>query len=335
MLEIWLRYDLRNPSWVGIKSTTLAAAALEQVEWADKHGFHTIQLPEHHCSADNYNPSPLMLGAAMAARTSKIRLQPSAILLPLHDPVRIAEDLAILDVISNGRLDVTIGLGYVPDEFAMFGIDLKDRAQLVDAKLRVLKRAFAGETFDYEGRTVHVTPPPVQPGGPRLWIGGSLKATARRAAELGDGYYPMVNKPELIQAYKDACSELGKEPGRIVDVTGPRHIHISEDPDAAWARIAPHALHETNAYAAYAAKLGQTTNFKHAENADALRAAGSYQVLTPEDGLTLLRQQRDLGRSVILAPLLAGLDPDLAWESLELIGTRIIPQLVQDDAVLA
>lgn len=335
MLEIWLRYDLRNPSWVGIKSTTLAAAAIEQVEWADKNGFHTIQLPEHHCSDDNYSPSPLILGAAMAARTSKMRIQPSAIILPLHDPVRIAEDVAVLDILSNGRVDVTVGLGYVPEEFAMFGVDLKDRSRLVEEKLKVLRRAFTGEVFEYDGRTVHVTPPPVQPGGPRLWIGGSVKATALRAAELGDGYYPMVHTPELVQTYKDACTALGKEPGRIINVTGPRNVVIAEDPEAAWHKIAPHALHETNAYAAYAAKLGQATHFKHAENAEELWALDIYKVLTPEEGLALFRRQRDLGRSLILAPLMAGLDPDVAWQSLELMGSKIIPQLMADDAALA
>lgn len=335
MLEIWMRYDLRSPASIGLPTADLCAAAVEQVAWADKKGFHTIQLPEHHCSADNYNPSPLILGAAMASRTQNLRIQPSAIILPLHDPVRIAEDCCMLDILSQGRLDVTIGLGYVPEEFAMFGVSVDDRARVMDSKLAALRRAFTGETFDYEGRTVRVTPPPFQRGGPRLFIGGSVKATARRAAEFGDGYYPMVYTPELVEEYRRACEALGKTPGRVINGTGPRFIHVSEDPDAAWAKIAPHVMYETNAYAAYAEKLGQTTNFKKAETAEELRASGNYRVLTPEECLAFAREQRDLGRHMAIAPLVAGLNPDVAWESLELIGDKVIPALLADDAAIA
>lgn len=324
MVQIWLRYDLRSPS-IGIGSVALAAAAIEQVAWADDKGFHTIQLPEHHCSEDDYNPSPLVLGAAMASRTSKLRIQPSAIILPLHDPIRIAEDCCVVDIISNGRLDVTIGLGYVPDEFDMFGIPLSERGQILDKKLAALKQAFTGETFEYEGRKVKVTPPPVQKGGPRLFIGGSVKATARRAAQYGDGYYPMFVEPELVAEYHRLCAEAGKEPGPIINGAGPKGIYVARDPDRAWAKIGPHALHEANGYAEFAAKLGQRTSFRAAENPDALRASGDYRVLTPEEAVIFFREQESLGRHVTVAPLVAGLDPDVAWESLELIASEVIP----------
>lgn len=331
MLEFWLRYDLRSPSF-GVGSAELARVAIEQVEWADKRGFHKVELTEHHGTPDNVNPSPLIIAAAMASRTSVIRFQPSAIILPLHDPIRIAEDCIMVDIVSNGRLDVTLGLGYMPSEFEMFGVMLKDRGQLMDHKLDALGRALKGDTFEYDGRKIHVTPSPVQAGGPKLFIGGGVLAAARRAARFGDGYYPMTYRTDFVEEYHRACAEFGKAPGRVINGGGSTVIHIAEDPEEAWATLAPFALHETNSYAANAEKTGQTLHQKPAGSAEALRNSGNYVVLTPEEGLTYCREQRDLGRHVAINPLISGIDPAFSWKSLELIEDRIIPALQADDA---
>lgn len=332
MLEFWLRYDLRSPSF-GVGSADLARTAIEQVEWGDRHGFHKVELTEHHGTPDNVNPSPLIIAAAMASRTSVIRFQPSAIILPLHDPIRIAEDCIMVDIVSNGRLDVTLGLGYMPSEFEMFGVRLKDRGDLMDRKLDALGRALKGDTFEYDGRNIHVTPRPVQEGGPKLFIGGGVLATARRAARFGDGYYPMTYRTDFVEEYHRACAEFGKAPGRVIHGAGSTVLHIAEDPDEAWATLAPYALHETNSYAENAAKTGQTLHQKAAGSAEALRKSGNYMVLTPDEGLTYCREQRDLGRHIALNPLISGIDPTFSWQSLELIANRIIPALKADDAV--
>lgn len=331
MLEFWLRYDLRSPSF-GVGSADLTRAAIEQVEWGDRHGFHKVELTEHHGTPDNVNPSPLIIAAAMASRTSVIRFQPSAIILPLHDPVRIAEDCIMVDIVSNGRLDVTLGLGYMPSEFEMFGVRLKDRGDIMDRKLGALRRALNGDAFDYDGRKVHVTPTPVQTGGPKLFIGGGVMATARRAARFGDGYYPMTYRADFVEEYHRACAEFGTVPGRVIHGAGSAVLHIADDPDEAWAALAPYALHESNSYAANAAKAGQTLHQKPADSAEALRTSGNYIVLTPDEGLTYCRKQRDLGRHVTLNPLVSGIDPAFSWRSLELIAGSIMPALAADEA---
>src|SRR5687768_9899963 len=122
MSEVWLRYVMQSSPLPGALSPPdICQVALEQAAWADDKGFASLQLGEHHGNPDDYNPSPIVLGAAFAARTKRLRLH-AIIMLPFHDPVRIAEDLLVLDTISRGRVDVTIGLGYVPSELAMFGI---------------------------------------------------------------------------------------------------------------------------------------------------------------------------------------------------------------------
>lgn len=331
MLEFWLRYDFRSPPF-GRSSAELARAAIEQVEWADKRGFHRVELTEHHGTPDNVNPSPLIMAAAMASRTSNIRFQPSAVILPLHDPVRIAEDCIMVDIISNGRLDVTLGLGYMPAEFEMFGISLKDRARIMDSKLDALGRALRGESFEYEGRKIRVTPRPVQDGGPTLFIGGGVLAAAHRAAKFGGGYYPMTYRDDYVAEYRRACAELGKAPGRVMNGNGITVIHIAQDPEQAWAKLAPYALYETNSYATNAASAGQILHQQQADSTEALRVSGNYLVLTPDEGLAYCREQRDLGRHIVINPLICGIDPEFSWESLELIASRIIPQLEADES---
>ena len=327
MSKIWLRYNLRNIN-PDASSHDICRIAIEQVEWADKQGsFETVAFGEHHGSPDGFNPSPLIFGAAIAARTSKIRIHPNAILLPLHDPVRIAEDMVMLDNISNGRLDLTVGIGYVPSELAMFGIAAEKRAQLMDEKMVVLRRALAGERFEYQGRKVFVTPRPVQQPTPPVFVGGAVAASARRAARLGDGFCPPVCSAELIAAYRDECKRLGKQPGPIFDSTGPFTIYVAEDPEAAWATLGPYALHETRSYSKWAEEGGAKVPFSWVESVEQLRTTGLYQVLTPDECLTLARAQSDAGRLLTFHPLTAGVPADFSWESLELFVNKVLPRL--------
>ena len=116
-----IRFDLRNPKVAGTTMTERYRAAIEMVEWADRLGFLIVVLSEHHASEDGYLPSPLTMAAAMAARSQNIRIQIAAIVASFHDPLRLAEDVAVVDLISGGRLDLVVTNGYVGREFAMFG----------------------------------------------------------------------------------------------------------------------------------------------------------------------------------------------------------------------
>ena len=319
-VRLSLRYDLRAPAF-GPPAEALYAAALEQCEWAEGQGFELVHLTEHHCSDDGYCPSPLVLAAAIAGRTRSLRVLIAALVLPLYDPVRLAEDLAVLDLASGGRVDLVIGAGYRPEELAMYGKEMGDRVALVEEGVGVLRSAWSGDEFEYRGRRVRVLPRPARPRGPALLMAGATPAAARRAARLGDGFVPV--DPSLWPAYEAACRELGRESGPPPPMSGPLFVHVADDPDRAWARIAPHALHETNSYGAWLSSAEGIARYTPADDADALRAGGAYAVLTPDECVAMASSTGSLR----LHPLMGGLPPELAWESLELVAAKVLPRL--------
>ena len=322
-----LRYDLRRPSFAKATSSQLAQAAIEQCEWADRLGFTTVTLSEHHGSPDGYTPSPMVLGGAIAARTQRLRILLSALIVPLHNPLRLAEDIAMLDVISNGRVIPVVSAGYVETEFNAFGKKLSDRKQVMDEIVPFLEKAFTGEPFEWQERTVRVTPRPVQ--RPRLPIfqGGASKAAARRAACVADYFLP--TRPALFDVYREERIKLGKpDPGPPPKGTG-NFLWVAEDPDAAWEVIAPHAMHETNSYGRWMAEAGlddESTTYKIFDDPAALRAAGDYAIVTPDE---LIERARKMGPMdfVLLHPLIGGIHPDFSWECLRLVEEKVLPAL--------
>src|SRR4051812_4841992 len=179
-----MRFDMRAPDG-GAATDELYAAALDMAAWGEEHGAVAAVLSEHHASDDGYLPSPIVLAAAIAARTTTLPISVAALLVPLHDPIRLAEDMAVVDVMTRGRVSYVAGLGYRPEEYAMFGQSLGARGRRMEESLGVLRQAWTGDEFTYEGRTVRVTPRPYTPGGPPLLYGGGTAAAARRAARFG------------------------------------------------------------------------------------------------------------------------------------------------------
>lgn len=322
MTYLVIKYDMRAPAF-GHPTGQLYSEAIAQCRWADQQGFGTLMLAEHHGSDDGYLPSPLVLAGAVAAVTEQIRIRIQAMILPFHDPLRLAEDLAVLDIISDGRAEITAAGGYVPHEFAMFDRQLKDRGTLSEEAINALRQAWTGQPFEFRGRTVQITPTPLQNSIP-IALGGAAKAAARRAARLCDAFIPAI--PELMEIYNDECNKLDKAPAPA-ERMGPVFLHIAEDPDQAWAAIAPHALHETNAYGRWMSEsMGDQAVYSQMDDADQLRASGAYQVVTPEQCIAIANTLGPGGR-LAFNPLMGGMDPALGWESLELLKNKVIPEL--------
>ena len=325
-----VRYDLRLPSASSVDRKHFLDVALEQIEWADGLGFGSVTLSEHHGSADGYLPSPMVFAAAVATRTHDLFINLGALIVPLHDPLRIAEDLAVVDLLSGGRLVVTVAAGYVESEFEMFGKRLADRGASVERAVEVLKAAWTGEPFELDGRTVRVTPRPFQDPRPMILMGGQTRAAARRAARIADGYVPV--SPDCWDDYRAAVVELGKPDPGPTGPTPPRFVYVADDPDRAWARIASACLHETNAYGAWAQRSGLDNGYRvFGDDADALRATGMYPVVTPDGCIELARTLGPSG-ALVFHPLCGGMDPDVSWESLRLFEQKVLPTLRADAA---
>jgi alkanesulfonate monooxygenase SsuD/methylene tetrahydromethanopterin reductase-like flavin-dependent oxidoreductase (luciferase family) len=319
-----LRYDLRCPPFSKVSHAELYATALEQCAWADRLGFAAVILSEHHGSPDGYLPSPLVFAAAVAARTRQLRIHLAALIAPLHDPLRLAEDLAVLDLVSGGRVVPVLSGGYVESEFRAFGRRLADRARVMEGIVPFLERAWSGEPFEHEGRTVRVTPRPVQRPRPPIFMGAASAPAARRAARHADWLIPQL--PEFWEIFRQERVRLGKpDPGALTPTTG-NFVYVAEDPDAAWARIAPYAMHEMNAYGRWMQEAGTAGPYRPIEDPAELRATGAYPVLTPEQ---LIDRVRSLGPgcAILLHPLMGGMDPALSWASLELFEKKVLPAI--------
>lgn len=319
-----MRFDLRAPG--PTPAADLYAATLEMAEWAEDKGCLGIAISEHHGSEDGYLPSPLVMASAVAARTSTVGITIAALLLLMYDPIKLAEDLNVLDHLSRGRVLPIIGLGYRPEEFAMFGIDPGRRGAEMEERLEVLQAALAGETVTWRGRTATVRPLPYTAGGLKLAYGGGSPAAARRAARFGLDFIGEADRPDLAEVYAAEAERVDRPAGGCIIPSGgsPSSVFVAEDVDAAWAEIGPHLLHDAVEYAAWLGEDHDAVTRSRATTVDELRAeAGNYRILTPDEAVELIGTTGYLG----LQPLCGGVSPEAAWRSLRLLETDVLPRL--------
>ncbi len=320
--RLTLAFDMRAPEF-GADPVVLYRAALEQCAWADQLGFSDALVMEHHASTDGYLPSPIVLGSAIAGVTERIDIRLCLMLLPLYNPLRAAEDLAVLDLISGGRLRLTVGLGYRDEEYEQFGIPMKRRPSLMEEAVETLKLAWTGEPFDYQGRQVRILPRPAQRPRPQIAMGGASPASARRAARIADLYQPVATR--LYEIYLAELESLGKpapDGARHMSVGEDPYVFVADDPDREWELIAPHALHDTNEYARWIGGR-RGGSFSPMDDPAELRRSGNYRVLTPAECI------EHIGRhgAVTFKPLVGGLSPDVGWRSLQLFADEVLPAL--------
>lgn len=325
MVGISLRYDLRRAP-AGAPYSALYSACIEQSRWADRLGLDAVVLSEHHVTEDGYMPSPVAVGSAVATATQRIAISISAIVAPLWNPIRLAEDLATLDLLSGGRTSVVLVVGYRQVEFTVLDAPWSRRGQRLEEVVTILRQAWTGEPFEFAGETVQVLPTPLTPGGPFLLLGGSTVLAARRAARLGMGMIPSQYDPAIEQAYADECASVGSAPVFIARPGGPTFVHVSDDPDKDWARIGPLALHDAQLMRSWQPGTYRTAVESHASSVDEMRAEGIYCILTPDELVDRVAEMPQ-GSSLVLHPLMGGVDPDWAAESLDLFEHRVLPRI--------
>ncbi len=321
-----MRFDMRAPSFGRAQPADLYAAALEMAEWGEKNGCAQFVVSEHHASEDGYLPAPLILASALAGRTRRVPIQVAALILPLHDPIEMAEQMAILDIVSGGRVSYVIAVGYRPEEFEMFGHSLAGRGERMEACIDAIRQAWRGEPFEFEGRRVHVTPKPLSPGGPPLFMGGNSARAARRAARYGLGMIAGGTNADLEDAYLRACQDFGTPPGLFANPP-PGSItagFVSRDPDRAWREIGPYLLHDARMYSSWMGEKASRQVGQWAQDEKALREArGIHRILTPDEAVHHIRENGIF----ITHPLCGGLPPELAWPCLELLATEVLPRV--------
>lgn len=250
-MQFGLIYDFRNPPRWRRPFPELYAEQLEQIVYAEQLGFDSVWITEHHFVEDGYTPSVLPVAAAIAARTSRIRIGTWVLLLPLHNALRVAEDAATVDIISNGRLDLGMGLGYRIEEFEAFGIERRHRGRIMDEGVDLIRRAWTEDRVTFSGRfyNVHdlnVTPKPVQRPHPPIWLGARGDVPARRAARFRAPLL-LVGPPDVYHAYAAALREEGVDPATM-PVLGSRACIVTDDPEQAWAQVRDHVHYTGSLY---------------------------------------------------------------------------------------
>jgi alkanesulfonate monooxygenase SsuD/methylene tetrahydromethanopterin reductase-like flavin-dependent oxidoreductase (luciferase family) len=315
-MRIGLYFDFRNPEPWRRPWQDHYARTLEWVDEAERLGIDSIWVTEHHFFDDGYLPQPLTMAAAIAARTDRVRIGTAVVLAPLRSAVQIAEEAAIVDLISGGRLVLGLGAGYVKPEFEAYGADLAQRFDTTDARIVEVRRL-----LDEGG----VTPPPVQRPFP-IWAGYLGPIGARRAGRLGVGL--LSPNPKLLEPYQQGLKEGGHDPG-LARMGGVLSLMAADDPEQAFERVLPHLAHQLNSYR----RANATTSGKQPRDLtpDDLRGGAGSGPLRPLQVLTaagVAQQIRELTaglhvEEVYLWASIAGMPDDLVQRNIELVSTEV------------
>jgi len=319
-----LRFNFVLP---GADPATLASmyqAGLEMAEVADRSGFLAVTVEEHHGVDDGWSPAPLTTAALILGRTKQLRVMVQALLLPLNDPLRVAEAVAVLDLASGGRLSVVAGLGYRPEEYADAGVDWATRGATMDESLDAILAAWRGEEVTYRGRTVRITPSPKSPANAILFVGGSGRPAARRAARLGLPLLPAAHLPELPAYYEAQCAEHGTKGFVILPPERTSLTLLAVDPDDAWAELGHHLLHEAQRYQSWQTPDIHSAVSSTATTVEELRTEGIYEILSPDQAIGRCLEQGAFA-TMVLHPLCGGIPVDRAWDTVNLYVDRVLP----------
>jgi alkanesulfonate monooxygenase SsuD/methylene tetrahydromethanopterin reductase-like flavin-dependent oxidoreductase (luciferase family) len=300
-------------------------AAIEMAEYVDRAGFDIVNMEEHHCAENGWLPSPLTMAAAVAARTSRVRISVTALLVTLYDPVRLAEDIAVIDLISNGRLSFVAGSGYRPEEYHAMDKDWAARGRLMDEVISTMLAAWSGEPFEYKGKMIRVTPIPQSQPHPFFFIGGMSAVAARRAARFGIPFYPPIEDPALLEVYYSELKKNGKKGFAYTPKDGNTMLFIDEDPEQAWQKLGPYCLREMQEYSRWKMDGVPRPSEDHVESISDVRRSGRFTIMTPEAAREYFSS--DIDKTAVLHPLAGGIPLEYAWNSLRLFVEQVLKPL--------
>ncbi len=340
-MDFGILHYFRNPQQWRRPFPQYYAEQLQQIRLAEELGYDTVWLSEHHFCDDGYTPSVLPVAAAIAAVTTRIRIGTNILLLPLHNAVRVAEDAATVDIISNGRLNLGIGRGYSRREFEGYGIPLSERFSRFTEGLAVIKGMWTQEPFSFEGKhynlkDVRLAPKPIQQHPP-IWVGSQGPMMIDRTAK-DDCHLISTGHSDKQQIYDGALEKYG----RSVSDHNICHMvwtHVADTYEQAWDNVQEHLHYMFSMYAQWWAETESGSELFN-QSLPPMPPAAELRNTLGEDGGVIaigtadqvaerLERLRQTTRTshVCLAMHLPGLHPDKSRRSMELFAQRVMPQL--------
>ncbi|OBI98453.1 LLM class flavin-dependent oxidoreductase [Mycobacterium asiaticum] len=320
MLLTVLRFNFASPQGDPRKQGELIRAALELAQWGESRGITTISVDEHHVTGHGWSCNPIMAASMFLARTSRLIASVDCALGPMWNPVRLAEDIALVDNMSRGRLHTTVGLGYRTVEFDCLGVEFSRRGKLMDNVIERMLSVWSGADAGVCTGTWTKPHPP-------LYVGGGSRATARRAARFRLPLSLADYLPDVAELYRQLCAEGGVTP--FVIMPGPVNrgmIFLHEDPDRAWVELGEYILWEAVTYGGWSADERSLMHLPGVQTLDEVRASGRYRFLTPDELIAEVRDAENFG-PLVMHPLVGGMPVDEAWKSVQLLTDSVLPAL--------
>jgi alkanesulfonate monooxygenase SsuD/methylene tetrahydromethanopterin reductase-like flavin-dependent oxidoreductase (luciferase family) len=347
-------YELAVPDFTGYSERDVYHHALDEIALADQAGFDGAWAVEHHFFRQySHCPAPEVFLSAISQRTARMRIGHAVVLLPFNHPVRVAERIAALDILSDGRIDVGVGRGVSPLEYDVFGGQMSESRGRVDEGLEILRRAWGPEPFSFDGEywsfpEIDVIPKPLQQPHPPLWTAAVSPETFPMAAEQGLGvlagpFKPLFMIAEDRERFVTRCRELGRAPGELGFgmTVGAVVLDDHEKARRIAARnirwfyeqllrlTAPVLERGGESYRYYREELGTLRGLTGGTpSLEALEAAGMVVAGDPEHAIEQLRKLAGHGLDHVLCALQAGGVPhEDVMRSIELFGEHVIPAL--------
>jgi len=326
-LRIGVCYDFRNPPDSGVAHQSLYSEILEQVKWLDQIGADLVWFTEHHFVDDGYLPSWIPVAGAMSAVTSHVRFGTDICLAPFNHPLRLAEDLAVLDNLSGGRVEIGLGMGYAPHEFRGFGFPVSRRVSLMNEAIEVLQHCFTGEKFSYSGKRyqfedVIITPGYVQDGGPPLWVAAMSEAGALRAAHYNTHFLPQGLKASSFDPWVNELENSGRQT-RDYRVGIIRSILVTDDRNTDWPLIRAAEKYRMQLYQRFFEESGEGFG-------DSGESVPQTWIVGNEDECVeqLVNFITKFGvTDIVTMAVPPGLRADQMTDSLQMLFTRVAPRL--------
>jgi alkanesulfonate monooxygenase SsuD/methylene tetrahydromethanopterin reductase-like flavin-dependent oxidoreductase (luciferase family) len=336
-----LLWPFRNPDFARVPWPAFYREQLDLIAESEALGFHEAWLTEHHFIDDGYSPSLHAIAAAIAARTERLRIGSCLFLLPLHHPIQVAEDTATVDVLSGGRFDLGVGIGYRRPELAAFGVAPATRGRRMEEALEIVTRLLSGETMTFEGahfsfEDVRISPPAVQAPRTPVWVGAIAPQAIDRAARMGCHY--QAGPVELIAGYDEALRRHGRDPAdhRVAYHTV---LYVGETREQAWEIAARPLHHIATLYRDWNLEASNMPGYDEVTipSVDEIIAAQSFGyfgnialVGTAADVIEQLEDVRARGRitDLVCAFPLAGMAADDVRRGMRLLAQDVMPHFV-------